>query len=60
VKKENWNKIEEMIEPLSPPKLLYFDQEKVISYEEEAEKNKINSFGKGESKENNKKPRIRK
>lgn len=27
------NRLEQMIEPLSPPKLLYFDEESVISYE---------------------------
>ena len=27
--RENWRKIEDFIEPLSPPKLLYFDEEKV-------------------------------
>ena len=36
LQKETWNRVEEMIEPLSPPKLLYFDEEKVITYSEEA------------------------
>jgi len=35
--RENWRKIEDFIEPLSPPKLLYFNEEKVIGFDEENE-----------------------